>query len=62
MRYQELYDEVYEEYEKISASHGVDIMDLPLVAVVKTAANTVHHLQVTGWRLGSDKIELLVEP
>ena len=61
MKFQELWDEVYAEYDKIMFSHQRDIMELPVVAVVKTPSNTVHHLQVTGWRLGADKIELIIE-
>lgn len=61
MKFQELCDEVYAEYDKIMSSHQRDIMELPVVAIVRTPSNTVHKLEVTGWRLGSRSIELISE-
>lgn len=61
MKYRQLYDEVYAEWDRIIRSNFEDIMDLPVVAVVRTPANTIHELQVTGWRLGNRAIELIIE-
>ena len=59
MRWSDLDQSIQSEREELT--HKVDITEFPVVATVKTPSNTVHHLQVTGWRLGAASIELIIE-
>ena len=57
MIYNELQGQIYETYEEMGQSHGVDIFPFPIVvAIPLDLPGTFTHHEVRGWKLGRDCI------
>lgn len=58
MIYDELLGQIYETYEEMMGSHGIDIFQFPIVVAIPhpELAHTYTHHEVTGWKLGRDCI------
>ena len=53
MTWDDLSTAVYQTYEEILTSHGKDITEFPVIAIIDGVAHTI-----TGWRLGTVSIQL----